>query len=87
MGDITVFRTWDEPIADMAIDFLRNKGIHAVKVSDVPRSIFPFTVDGLAEIEIRVPHEDCDRAVEIIAVRFSETTISGSEDDDEDPEL
>ena len=82
MKDITVFRTWEEPIADMAMDFLKKEGINAVKISDVPRSVLPFTVDGLAEIEIRVPEEDVDKAVEIIAVRFSEKNSTGIDEDD-----
>ena len=82
MEDVTVFRTWEEPIADMALDFLTTEGISAVKISDVPRSVFPFSVDGLGEIEIRVPEDDVERAVEIISVRFSETDISGFEKDD-----
>ncbi len=72
MEDVTVFRTWEEPMADMAMNFLETAGINAVKIADVPRSVFPFTVDGLAEIEIRVPKKDIERAAEIIAVRFSE---------------
>ena len=40
------------------------------------------TVDGLAEIEIRVHKKDSERAVEIIAVRFSEGEIPGFEEDD-----
>ncbi len=76
MKDVTIFRTWEEPIADMAIDFLKTEGIIAVKVSDVPRSIFPTTMDGIGEIEIRVPEEDVEKAIEIIAVRFSENNIS-----------
>jgi len=70
MEDVTVFRTWEEPIADMALDFLKTDGINAYKVS-APRSVYPVTVDGLAEIEIRVPENDAERAMEIIAVRFS----------------
>jgi len=76
MKEVTVFKTWEEPIADMAIGFLHAEGIYAVKLTDVPKSVFPFTVDGLGEIEIRVPEEDVDTAVEIIAVRFSENNIS-----------
>ena len=82
MKDVTVFKTWEEPMADMAVDFLRSEGINAVKLSDVPKSVFPFTVDGLGEIEIRVPKEDVEKAVEIIAVRFSEKNISDSVEDD-----
>ena len=80
MEDITVFRTWEEPIADMALDFLKTDGINAYKVSG-PRSFYPVTVDGLAEIEIRVPENDAERAAEIIAVRFSEKKTPGLEED------
>ena len=76
MKEVTVFKTWEEPIADMALDFLKIEGIHAVKVTAVPKSVFPFTVDGLGEIEIRVPEEDVDTAIEIIVVRFSENNSS-----------
>jgi len=65
----------------MALDFLKTDGINAYRVSG-PRSVYPITVDGLAEIEIRVPENDAERAAEIIAVRFSETDISGSEKED-----
>ena len=82
MEDITIFRTWEEPIADMAIDFLKTEGISAVKISDVPRSVYPTTMDGIGEIEIRVPEEDVEKAVEIIAVRFSENNISDIDIDD-----
>lgn len=71
MREVSVFKTWEEPIATMALDFLRAEGIHATSYSDVPRSVFPFTIDGLGEIEIRVPEESAGRAVEVIAVRFS----------------
>ncbi|HDY86857.1 MAG TPA: hypothetical protein ENH82_01940 [bacterium] len=84
MEDVTVFRTWEEPIADMAIDFLNTDGINAFKVSDMSRSLYPVTVDGLAEIEIRVPEEDVNRAIEIIAVRFSEGNIPDIEENDTD---
>ena len=77
MKEITIFRTWEEPIADMAIDFLSSEGISAIKQSEIPRSVMPMTMDGIGEIEIRVPEDDVDRAVEIIAVRFSESDISG----------
>ena len=72
MKEITVFRTWEEPIADMAIDFLVSEGINALKMCEMPRSVLPMTMDGLGEIELRVPEDDVDRAVEIITARFSE---------------
>lgn len=73
MREVTVFRTWDEPLADMALDFLREAGIPSFKTGDVPRSVLPFTVDGLGEIEIRVSESDEALAAEIIEARFTET--------------
>ncbi|MFC1551132.1 hypothetical protein ACFL6P_01070 [Candidatus Latescibacterota bacterium] len=83
MKEITIFRTWEEPIADMAIDFLVSEGIAALKMCEMPRSVLPMTMDGIGEIEIRVPEDDVDRAVEIIAVRFSENNISGAAPEEE----
>ncbi len=50
-------------------------GIEARKVSDVPRSIYPFTMDGLGEIEIVVPEDDAQNALDILAARFSDGDI------------
>ena len=72
MDEVSVFKTWDEPLADMAVGLLHEEGITAHKITSVPRSVYPFTLDGLAEIEIRVPEKDRARASEIITVRFSE---------------
>ena len=72
MQEITVFRTWDEPTADMAVGLLRAEGLNASKLADVPRSVLPFTMDGLGEIEIRVPEDEEEQALEIIAARFSD---------------
>ena len=78
MDNITVYTTWDEPMADMALGLLRAEGIHALKRTDVARSVHPFTMDGLGEIEIMVPGNEAERAAEIIAARFSV--------DDDEPE-
>ncbi|MFC1607800.1 hypothetical protein ACFL47_07500 [Candidatus Latescibacterota bacterium] len=71
MDDVTVYTTWDEPMADMALGLLRAEGIQARKRTDVARSVHPFTMDGLGEIEILVPGGEKDRATEILAARFS----------------
>ncbi|MCE5252314.1 DUF2007 domain-containing protein [bacterium] len=86
MEEITVFRTWDEPTADMAVGLLRAEGLNATKLADVPRSVYPFTMDGLGEIEIRVPENEADQALEIIAARFSEDPSSSLSESDEFPE-
>ena len=72
MEEITVFRTWDEPLADMAVGLLQAEGINAQKFDHGLRGVYAITVDGLGEIEVRVPAEDAERAQGIITVRFSE---------------
>ena len=71
MHEITIFKTWDEPLADMAVDLLKSEGINALKIGSGLRSVYPVTFDGLAEIEIRVSENERERALEILAVRFS----------------
>lgn len=82
MGETTVYRTWDESMANMAVDLLRSEGIDARMISDVPRSIYPFTFDGLGKIQIIVPEENSQDALEILAVRFSDGEVEVSGDDD-----
>lgn len=80
MADVTVYRTWEEPMADMCVGLLRAEGLSPLKITDIVRSLHPFTVDGLGEIEIRVSEEEQERAEEIIAARFSdagEGAVSG----------
>jgi len=78
MNDITVFETWDEPMADMALGLLRAEGIQAFKKDSGLRSTYVISVDGLGEIAIRVPEADAERAREILSARFSDyDTASG----------
>lgn len=72
MDEVTVFNTCDEPMADMALGLLRAEGIHARKLDSGLRSSIAITVNGLGEIEIRVPIDESERAREILAIRFSE---------------
>lgn len=82
MEETTVYRTWDESMAEMALDLLRSEGLEARKTSDMTRSVYPFTMDGLGEIEILVPEDEAKEALEILAARFSEGDM-GAIDDDE----
>ena len=82
MDDLTVYRTWDESMAEMAVDLLRSEGIEARRVSDGTRSIYPFTMDGLGEIEIVVPEDDAQDALDILAARFSEGDIEEFSEDE-----
>ncbi len=82
MDETTVYRTWDESMAEMAVDLLRSEGIEARRMSDMSRSIYPFTMDGLGEIEIVVPDDDAQDALDILAARFSEGDIEELGDDE-----
>ena len=82
MEETTVYRTWDESMAEMALDLLRSEGIEARKVSEVPRSVYPITIDGLGVIEITVPEDEAQEALEILAARFSEDDLGVIEGDD-----
>ena len=83
MNEITVYLTWDEPMADMAMDLLNGMGIHARIVAEMTRSIYPFTMDGLGELQIVVPEEESNRAIELLNVRFSEEGIVEDFSEDE----
>ena len=75
MKEITVYKTWDEPMADMAVGLLRAEGIAAYKSDSGLRSSIAITTDGLGEIEVHVPEEEAEKAREILAVRFSEGDV------------
>ncbi len=45
---------------------LENYGIRCILQSDVTRSVYPFTVDGLAEVRIFVADRDLDEAKDIL---------------------
>ncbi len=79
MKEVTVFNTWDEPMADMAVGLLRAEGIAAYKRDSGLRSSIAITTDGLGEIKVRVPVTEAERAREILAVRFSEGDVSESD--------
>jgi len=72
MAEVTVFTTWDEPMASMAVGLLRAEGMYAYKRDSGLRSSYAITVDGLGEIEVLVPEEDREKALEILDARFSE---------------
>ena len=45
---------------------LENYGIKCILQSDVTRSVYPFIVDGLAEVRILVLEKDLEKAQEIL---------------------
>ncbi len=56
-----------EPRAQLLAGFLRGEGIPVQFRTHVPPSVYPFTVDGLAEVQILVPERDLIRAREALA--------------------
>ena len=79
MKEITVFQTWDEPMANMALGLLKAEGITAYKHDSGLRSTVVISVDGLGEIEIRVPEDQAERARAILDARFSNADPSTEE--------
>lgn len=51
-----------EPQAQLLASFLRGEGIPVHFRSHVPPAVYPFTVDGLAEVQVLVPAEHLERA-------------------------
>ncbi len=45
---------------------LESYGIRCILQSDVTRSVYPFTVDGLAEVRIMISDRDLDKANDIL---------------------
>ena len=46
---------------------LANYSIECILQSDITHSVYPFTVDGLAEVIILVSHKDLEKSKEIIS--------------------
>lgn len=66
-GNRLLLRTWNDTEAALVAQLLGQEGIPCQVVSDVPHSLFPFTVDGLGEIRVLVPVSRYDDAVAMIA--------------------
>lgn len=56
-----------EPRARILAGFLAGEGIRVRFRTQVPPSVYPVTVDGLAEVKVLVPEEDLARAREALA--------------------
>jgi len=56
-----------EPRARILAGFLEGEGIKVRFRTQVPPSVYPVTVDGLAEVQVLVPEEDLARAREALA--------------------
>ena len=87
MDETTVYRTWDESMAEMALGLLQAEGIDARKGYNVPRSIYPITMDGMGEIDIVVPDDEARIALEILAVRFSDDNMAVLDEEVDDSDF
>ncbi len=52
---VTVYRAWGEGEAQVVRGLLESSGIRCRLRKRGPQSIYPVTVDGLAEVEIMIP--------------------------------
>ncbi|HXK60993.1 MAG TPA: DUF2007 domain-containing protein [Acidobacteriota bacterium] len=68
--------------ANLIRTILDEAGIHCLLVTQVPRSVYPFTINGLGEIRIRVLASQLDKARELVA----ESRKQQPDDDVEDTE-
>jgi len=68
VDDITVeIATVQGPVeAELVRGILESNGIAVVTATRVPHSVWPFTVDGLGEVRIRVSVADADRARDLL---------------------
>jgi ribonuclease-3 len=75
MANLTVvFRSPSEIEARVVRGLLETHGIASLLSSDVLRSIFPLTVDGIGDVRISVRSDDAEEAERIIASHRTEVT-------------
>ena len=79
-GPVTVASYWNDAEAGMAKSLLEAHGIPAVLSSEVPHSVMPVTVDGIGEVQVRVPSSLADEAREILREVFDGTPHDGPDD-------
>ena len=64
---VLLMRTQSEPEANIVKGLLRESGIDCTLVTQVPHGLYPFTVDGLASIQIKVLACDLDAAKTVLS--------------------
>jgi hypothetical protein len=63
---VLLMKTWTDGEAEMVRQLLASYGIPCQVVSDITHAIYPFTVDGLGEIQILVPASSLESARNIL---------------------
>ena len=66
METVVIHRCYDDIQAEMIRDLLDQNGISTQVASDIPHSVFPFSMDGLGEVRISVMEDKSVRAKELI---------------------
>jgi len=72
--------TQSESEAGIVHGLLEESGIHSVLLTPVPHNLYPFTVDGLATIRIKVLESQLEEAQALL--RDYESNARAGEDDD-----
>ncbi|MCR4404485.1 MAG: DUF2007 domain-containing protein [Candidatus Acetothermia bacterium] len=67
MGYVTVYCAWGEAEAQVVRGLLESSGVKCRLRERGPQSLYPVTVDGLAEVQIMVSAEDEPAARAIVA--------------------
>lgn len=81
---VLLMKTQSEPEANIVKGILEESGIHCTFVTQVPHGIYPFTVDGLALIQIKVLASQLESARELLSDYESEADPEGMDLPEED---
>jgi hypothetical protein len=81
---VDLLMTQSEPEANLIKGILEAAGIDCALVTQVPHNVYPFTVDGLAAIQIKVLTSQREAALTVLRDHLSQ---SGPDEEtiDEDP--
>lgn len=77
MKYVTVYRAWGEAEAQVVKGLLESSGFTCRLLERGPQSIYPVTVDGLAEIQIMVPEGRQAEAQAIVSAYRRRSGVEG----------
>lgn len=63
---VELTRVYNDVEANLIQSLLAESGIECLLVSHVPHSIYPFTIDGLGEVKIKVLEDRLEEAREVL---------------------
>lgn len=87
MESIVIHRCFNDVEADQIKQLLELEGIGCQVSSDVPHSVYPFTMDGLGEIRIIVMESEAAKAQQIIEDFYSEHDLNQCDEIPADDEM